>query len=211
VANRIQRAGTYAGLVAVLALPLAAMAEQPRVTVRGGAHLLSPKGSNGSILVPGTGKLDIDVDDATSFTFNVTYHVNDRWGVEFLGSTPFTHDIDIETLGAAETSLVPLSLSLVYQFNPRGRFRPYAGFGVHATVFFDEDPEPLALDDEISIAGLVGLDIGLTDRWLLNVDLRWYDLDTEIHLDDVGEVGTVSIDPVAYGVMVGYRFGGSRR
>lgn len=206
--NRLKLAGAGVGLLALLALPPASLAEQSRWTLRGGAHLVTPKGSNGSIPTQAGDKLEVDVDDAASVTFNATYRVDDRWGVELFGSAPFQHDIDIETLGAAETSLIPLTLSLVYQFNPRGRVRPYAGFGVHTTMFFDEEPDEIALDDEISIAGALGMDVGLGERWLLNFDVRWYDMDTEIHVDALGEVGAVSIDPVAYGLMIGYRFGG---
>jgi len=54
-------------------------------------------------------------------------------------------------------------------------------------------------------AAHAGLDFTLSERWLMSVDLRWMDIDTEARVNGA-KVGTVNIDPLAYGLAVGYRF-----
>jgi outer membrane protein len=49
----------------------------------------------------------------------------------------------------------------------------------------------------------------VTDQWFLNFDLRYIDIDTEatVVIPEVGTLRTdVNIDPVVYGIHLGYRF-----
>jgi len=41
--------------------------------------------------------------------------------------------------------------------------------------------------------------------WFLNVDARWFDIDTDARLDGV-DFGTIEIDPYALGVSLSHRF-----
>ncbi len=55
------------------------------------------------------------------------------------------------------------------------------------------------------MAAQLGADWVLNDRWLLNFDLRWINIETDAKL--AGEtIGTVEIDPWVYSINVGYRF-----
>lgn len=45
----------------------------------------------------------------------------------------------------------------------------------------------------------------INDKWMWGADVRWIDIDTDVSVDGAG-VGTVNIDPIVYGVFVGYRF-----
>jgi outer membrane protein len=195
-------------VAAVLALPVAHAQNASQWSLKAGAHWLSPKGSNGSLEIPGVGRFETDVDDAVGFTFVVTYQASPHWAVELLGAAPFSHDIDLEGAGTAETKHLPPTLSWIYTWNPDGRWQPYFGAGINTTIFFDESPEDLSLGDAIGPALVGGIDYQLTDRWFLNLDLRWFDIDTEVKVYGLsGDIGTVSIDPFAAGLMIGYRFG----
>ena len=54
-----------------------------------------------------------------------------------------------------------------------------------------------------------GGDFLLGDRWLINVDVRWIDIESDLSASDGVtslEVGTVKIDPWVYSANVGFRF-----
>lgn len=174
--------------------------------VRVGGHYVDPKSDNHPV---------VSVDSGQSLTFNATYLFAPNWGVELLAAWPFCHDITLNADGSkvAETKHLPPTLSLQYHFLPDGKIRPYVGAGLNATIFFDEKTtgalagSDLSLDDSFGIAGQVGVDFALSDVWMINVDVRWIDIDSDATLDGVG-IGSVAIDPWAYGLSVGRRFGG---
>ncbi len=175
--------------------------------VRVGGHYVDPKSDNHPA---------VSVDSGQSLTFNATYMFAPNWGVELLAAWPFSHDITLNADGSkvAETKHLPPTLSLQYHFQPDGKIRPYVGAGLNATIFFDEKTTgalagtDLSLDDSFGVAGQVGVDFALSDVWMINVDVRWIDIDTDARLDGTG-IGSVAIDPWAYGLSVGRRFGGS--
>ena len=203
--RKLMLASAVAG---ALSVSVAQAQDASQWSVKAGAHWLSPKDSNGALEIPGVGRVGTDVDDAIGFTFVVTYQASPHWAVELLAAAPFSHDIELEGVGTAETKHLPPTLSWVYTWNPDGRWQPYFGAGINTTIFFDESPDNLDLGDAIGPALVGGIDYMLNDRWFLNLDLRWIDINAEVKVDgNSGDIGTVSIDPFAAGLMVGYRFG----
>jgi outer membrane protein len=213
-------------LAGCCALPLIAAAEQGDWLFRAGAHLIDPKSDNLENVL-GDPDLTLEVDDAVGFTFNVTYMFADHWGVELLAAWPFNHDISLTGFGnIAETDHLPPTLSLQYHFLPDGRFRPYIGAGINYTTFMDEEfrgsfldaldlpsGTKLKLDDSFGPSVQIGADIAINYNWFVNIDIRWFDIDTDAEIrlpitnSDPLKLGTVEIDPIAYGIMIGYRFG----
>jgi outer membrane protein len=135
-----------------------------------------------------------------------------NWGVELLASLPFTHDITLNGAGVvAETDLLPPTLSAQYYFNPNGRVRPYVGAGLNYTVFSDErtwgplQGTKLELDPSFGPAAQLGVEIDVIPGWIVNVDARWFDIDTDASLGGA-DLGTVEIDPAAFGLSIGHRF-----
>jgi len=177
--------------------------------VRLGAHYVDPKSDNNDL---------VEVDSATSFTFDVTYMFTPHWGVELLGAAPFKHDIHlVDGPKIGDTQQLPPTLSVIYNFLPQSRWRPYAGVGVNWTIFFNENTSgplndaDLNLDQSVGAAGVVGLDVDVKDGWFVNVNVRYINIDTNatVHLpNNAGtlDVGSVQIDPWAYGLMVGRVF-----
>jgi outer membrane protein len=49
------------------------------------------------------------------------------------------------------------------------------------------------------------MDIDIATDWFINVDARWFDIDTDAELNGAN-LGTVEIDPYAFGVSIGRRF-----
>ncbi|MBL8267445.1 OmpW/AlkL family protein, partial [Steroidobacter sp.] len=87
----------------------------------------------------------------------------------------------------------------------------YVGAGLNYTLFFDEkttgalDGADLELDPSWGLAAQLGLDVHLGGSWFANIDARWLDIDTDAKLDGAS-LGTVEIDPYAFGVSIGRRF-----
>lgn len=216
-------------LVGLSVLPWAARAEQGDWLVRAGATMIDPKSDNlGNVL--DDPDLKLEVDDNVGFTFNVAYMLTDNWAIELLAAAPYSHDIALKVAGVGsadigETDHLPPTLSVQYYFTGLERFTPYIGVGLNWTIFSDESLRSdfleaielpsntkLELDDSVGVAVQIGTDIAINESWFVNIDLRWIDLDTDATIKIPGpdggrlDIGTVEIDPIVYGVSIGYRF-----
>jgi outer membrane protein len=172
--------------------------------VRAGGSIVDPKSNNNPI---------VDVDDATGFTINFAYMLTERWSVELLAAYPYTHDIHLKgtSVKVGKTKHLPPTLSIQYHLNPTGAFQPYVGAGVNYTTFFSEKAVgPLAgldlsIKDSWGLAAEIGFDFDLNDNWLLNFSARYIEIETGAFLNGTG-IGDVDINPMVYGVHVGYKF-----
>lgn len=178
-------------------------------TVSAGVHQVAPKSNNGS-LAGGTLKVDVDSDIKPTITGE--YFIADNLGIEVLAALPFKHDISINGLGrVGSTKHLPPVVSLQYHFNSAGKVSPFLGAGLNYTTFFSEDTtgalagSKLKLQDSWGLAAHAGVDFALGEKGALRVDLRWIDIDSKVKLN--GEkIGTVNIDPLAYGVSYVFKF-----
>ncbi|WP_367383051.1 OmpW family protein [Stenotrophomonas cyclobalanopsidis] len=178
-------------------------------TVSAGVHQVAPKSNNGS-LAGGTLKVDVDSDIKPTITGE--YFIADNLGIEVLAALPFKHDISINGLGrVGSTKHLPPVVSLQYHFNSAGKVSPFLGAGLNYTTFFSEDTtgalagSRLKLDDSWGLAAHAGVDFAIGEKGALRVDLRWIDIDSKVKLN--GEkIGTVNIDPLAYGVSYVFKF-----
>lgn len=189
--------------LAVAAVPAAQAQDAGEWIWRAGVHTVQPKSDNHAV---------VNVDSAAMLTFSGTYMFAPNWGAEVLAALPFSHDINLNGGGkVAETKHLPPTVSLQYHFNPNGTVRPYVGMGLNYTVFFNEDTtgalngSKLELDSSFGPAAQLGLDVALSSDWFVNADVRWFDIDTKAKLNGA-KLGTVEIDPYAFGVSIGRRF-----
>lgn len=205
-------------VLAVIALPVQAY-EQGDWILRAGVGVVDPKSTGFSDPVE---DLKVVVDSGTSLTLTGAYMMTDNWAFEVLASWPFNHDIKIgaasggPTVKIAETDHLPPTFSLQYFFPTDGGFKPYAGVGLNWTTFFNTDiiSDPalqgvtLDLDDSFGVAAQLGADFMFNESWLINVDLRWINIETDATLSDGLESDTikVEIDPLVYSVNLGFLF-----
>ena len=196
---------------------------------RFGGSNVDPKSDNGSIDLTGIadfGVQDVEVDDQWGVTFNITYMYTANWGIELLAALPYEHDIIVEGLPepAATVTHLPPTLSLQYHFLPDATFQPYVGAGINLTWFMDESKDRgLRFADEalgvttgldvdstsFGLAAQVGFDYIINESWFLNLDVRWIDISTDATLTVNGANAAkteVDIDPIVYGIHLGYRF-----
>ncbi|KAF1014584.1 MAG: Outer membrane protein W [Stenotrophomonas maltophilia] len=200
-----------AGLAATPSLAAAPAMAQSKGdwTVSAGVHQVAPKSNNGT-LANGTLKVDIGKDIKPTITGE--YFIADNLGIEVLAALPFKHDINIAGLGrVGSTKHLPPVVTLQYHFNSAGTVSPFIGAGLNYTTFFSEHTtgalagSRLQLKDSWGLAAHAGVDIKLSEKGALRVDLRWIDIDSTVKLD--GEkLGKVNIDPLAYGVSYVFKF-----
>lgn len=199
--------------------------------VRMGAAHVNPKDHSSNVelerkdITEGSG---VNVDSDTQLGLTAVYMLTNNVGVELLAATPFSHGITTNrklkgALGVndiGETKLLPPTVSLQYYFNNSSRVTPYLGLGVNYTTFFNKDVDSgienamgghtkLELRDSWGLAAQAGVDVKLTENWLLNAAVWYIDIDTEA--DFTGPNGLradvdVDIDPLVYMVGVGYKF-----
>ena len=202
-----------------------AMAAQGDWLVRLRGIVVAPT-EDASGITPDLTAGSVEVDNAIVPELDFTYFLTDNIAAELILATS-PHDISgtgaIEGLGEiADTMVLPPTLTLQYHFMPDGAFSPYVGVGVNYTIFYSEDPKDslvgvlgetdVSLDDSVGVAFQAGVDIPINDRWFLNADVKYIQIDTEATLTSVNEGVTtvreveVDLDPIVAGVGVGFRF-----
>ena len=169
----------------------------------------------------------VGVENAVVPELDFTYFLTDNIAAELILATS-PHDIvaegPIEGLGEiAEVMVLPPTLTLQYHLMPEGDFiRPYVGVGVNYSIFYSQDATDslvntlgqtdVDLDDSVGVAFQLGADFPINDRWFLNADVKYIQIDTDATLTSMADGETtvrtveVDLDPIVAGVGVGFRF-----
>lgn len=152
-----------------------------------------------------------------------TYMATDNIGFELIAATTkHTASGTSGTTGSigklASTWVLPPTLTAQYHFNPEGHIRPYVGAGINYTIFIDEKASDelksavgstkVHMNDSVGWAGQVGVDVDITPKVFLNLDVKYIDMDTTATLRTTA-IGTqslrVHLDPFVFGVGLGFR------
>jgi outer membrane protein len=146
------------------------------------------------------------------------YFFTPNWSTELILTYPQSQTVTVEqsALGGATVigtfKHLPPILTAKYNFTSLGDFRPYVGIGINLTLISDVNLSvptvniPLSLDStSVGPAAQVGVDYRLADSWFANVDVKWAELASDVK--EYGtRISTVHINPVLFGVGIGYRF-----
>jgi OOP family OmpA-OmpF porin len=174
--------------------------------VRGGVSQVDPKSGDLSLSPTTT----LGVDDDTGFSFDITAMLSQNWGVELFAAPAQNHTTTAITgRSVAQYGKVePLieTLTAQYHFNPLGRMRPYVGAGLGYAQFSGERPAGLSLGSSWGPAAVAGVDLGVTQRFFVNLSARWVNVESKVKLNG-NRVGDVALDPMIYSLNLGYRFG----
>lgn len=168
--------------------------------------------------------VDLKVKNDGQLGLTATYMLADNVGVELLGATPFSHNINakVPLLGAKENlgrvanvkQLPPSLYAQYYFFEPSAKIKPYVGAGLNYTRFYNAESRNVAVTNlkvkKHSFGPVVnaGVDVKLNDNLYFNAAAWYTRIKTTATFTALGanhEV-KVKLDPVVYFAGLGYRF-----
>lgn len=195
-------------LATTAALGLAAPAAASDWFVRVGATQVSPKSNNGDLA---GGALNARINDNVQLGLTLGRHLSPNLAVEVLGATPFSHYARLNGDRAVGFKHLPPTVSLQWYFSPESRVNPFVGAGLNYTFIYDEKPRgPLAgtkvsIENSFGLAAQAGLLFRVSDKMDLVLDARHIKIDADVKVNG-GSVGKVTVDPMVYSLMLGWRF-----
>lgn len=199
----------------VLALSLAtigvvsteAMAQQSPWLVRGRIVNINP--ANNSDAVGGAGAEDrITVSKKTIPEFDISYFFSPNIAAELILTYPQKHDVMLDGVKIGSFKHLPPTLSAQYHFSPEANVNPYLGLGVNYTNISDVNLLAGKGGLESNSFGLslqAGIDFKIDKNWSLNVNLKKVQIRSDVKIGGV-KASAVKVDPVLFGIGVGYRF-----
>ncbi len=174
--------------------------------------------------VAGTG---VSVDSGPTLDISLGYMFTDNWAVELLADLSSKHSVSANGLAGlgvpngtdvVDTNVLPPTLFLQYQFNPKGKVRPYAGLGLNYSLFFNDEltnaaqtvlgASNLDIDSSVGVAAQFGIDWELKNNWSFNIDVKYIQIDTEATFDTaIGQASVdIDINPTVFGIGFGKTF-----
>ena len=215
-----------------------AQAEQGDWVVRLRATHISPNESSqlgstvnkavgAAVMTPGA---DLKVDSNTIPELDISYYWTKNIATELILALGTRHDVSISGDSAGvvgnqrlgSVNLLPPTLTVQWHFNPDQTFDPYVGAGINATFMLDRNlrfesgataGEKIRLDrSSFGPALQAGIDVNLKDGWLLNADVKyvWLDSDVEMKSATTGnrwtKIDALDINPWVVSVGIGKRF-----
>jgi outer membrane protein len=200
---------TTLALAAFALLAGSAMAQQSPWLVRARAVQLDMHNSDS------TG-LGLTVNNKTIPEFDISYFFTPNVAAELILTVPQKQTVHSSVLDANAGTFkhLPPTLTLQYHFTNFQGFKPYVGAGFNYTKFsaVHLDAASAALSKSVTLdsnstgfAYQAGVDFPIDKQWSINLDIKKVALKTNVYANGVSQ-GTLKVDPVLYGVGIGYRF-----
>jgi outer membrane protein len=195
-------------------LLLAALAAPRGLVAQSGGHADHPWTLRARALLVGANAESDPVGLDVYGAFTVEADISRRFGRHFAAElilasashevTSMVEGVEVP-LGSVE--LLPPTLLAQYHFLPDARVHPYIGAGVNLSVFYEKsgDLDALDLATKVAPAAQAGADVDLSDRMVLNFDVKWIWLETTLE-NEGASLAELTIDPFILGAGVGFRF-----
>lgn len=212
--KRMMQLAALGALALTVSAP--AMAEEPlgkaagAIMVRARLIDVAPLVSSSSTSIGG----NLSVSNTVAPEIDVSYFLTDNIAFELIAATT-RHDITANrtSLGSVKvgtTWVLPPTLTAQYHFNPKGQVSPYVGAGLNWTLFYNAKPGPgltsLALTSNVGPALQAGVDIAVSQRGYINIDVKQIFLSTNASINRGAVRAKTALDPLVAGVGFGYRF-----
>jgi len=203
----MKKLATLTLLAAALAAPTLRAEEGPwMVRLRAVALQPADKSDAFSTVQPDA----IHVSKKTIPDVDISYFFTPNFSTELVLTVPQEHDVTLNGAKLGTFKHLPPTLTAQWRFLPGAAFNPYVGAGLNLTLISDVKLAGGALDldkTSVGLAAQVGADIRLAPNWYLNVDVKYVQIKSDVKDAATGaKVTTVKVDPMLYGVGVGYRF-----
>ncbi|MCB6183280.1 outer membrane beta-barrel protein [Leeia sp. TBRC 13508] len=160
--------------------------------------------------VSGTGASNrLTVNNKVIPELDVSYFFTPNIAAELVLTVPQKQNVYLDGDKIGTFKHLPPTLLAQYHFNPEGNFRPYVGAGVNYTLISKEQIANGAYHLDNHSTGLalqVGFDYKLGKNVYLNVDLKKLRLRSDVLDSSNQKVSRVKLDPVLFGIGIGYRF-----
>ena len=212
-------------VLAAVAVPAAMAQSAGTFMTRFGISTISPQVTSGDLSAPSLPNSKTDVGSANQLSGGLTYMYSDNIAIDLPLALPFKHKIygagSLSGLGEiGEVRALPITLSAQYRFmEPSAQFRPYIGLGVTYAYFFNATgsaaltattnpggpPTKISIDPKFTLTPLIGATFAIDKKWFLDAYYSSSKLSTTTHLS-TGQSVEVALDPVSYGLAVGYKF-----
>jgi len=224
-------------LVSLLALltPVAAMAEAGDWVVRARAVNVSPNEDSklgrtvngiglGNIMSSGA-KLEVDSNIIPEL--DISYYFTKHIAAELILALGTRHDVSVHGDSAGvignqklgSVNLLPPTLTVQWHFRPDQTFDPYVGAGLNYTAMLDRnlqfssgatDGTKIKIDrDSVGAALQAGFDINLEGGWLINADVKYLWIDTDVKMRNGNQwtkIDSLDINPWVVGIGFGKKF-----
>lgn len=153
----------------------------------------------------------IHVSSKTIPEVDFTYFFSKNFSAELILTVPQEHDVTVEGVGKVGTfKHLPPTLTAQWHFLPGQTVNPYVGAGLNYTLISDVKIADGALDlgkSSLGLAVQAGVDFKVAPQWYINLDVKYVQLKTDLKVADSGQkLTTVKVDPMLFGVGIGYRF-----
>jgi outer membrane protein len=227
----------YVALVAAIA-PTLAFAEAGDWVVRARAVNVAPnedsklgKTVDNLLGFPAmTPSAELAVSDKVIPELDISYYITKNIAAELILAVGTRHNVSIhgdnagvvgnQALGSV--NLLPPTLTAQWHFNPDQTFDPYVGAGINYTIMLDRnlkgsagaiDGNKIKIEsDSWGPALQAGFDINLKDGWLINADVKYVWLDTDVKLkgavtgNEWRKIDSLDINPWVVGIGIGKKF-----
>ena len=206
----MKKLATLTLAAAALAAPSLRAEEGPWM-VRLRAVALQPANKSDAISALGVPADAIHVSNKTIPDVDFSYFFTKNFSAELILTVPQEHDVTVEGVGKVGTfKHLPPTLTAQWHFLPGQTIDPYVGAGLNYTLISDVKISSGALDLAKSSTGLaaqVGVDFKVAKNCYINLDVKYVQLKSDLKVAATGQkLTTVKVDPMLYGVGIGYRF-----
>lgn len=204
--SSLQRTALVIALMGSVLVPLSAQAQNSPWLVRVRAVNLdsSNKDSTG---------LGLSINDKVIPEVDISYFFTPNVAAELVLTYPQKQDVRSNGVNIGSFKHLPPTLTAQYHFTGMGAFKPYVGAGVNYTLISSVkfDPavqsalQPSLEKNSLGLAVQAGFDYEIAKNTYLNVDIKKVQIRTDVKSAGT-KVGEFKIDPVLFGLGVGWRF-----
>lgn len=176
-----------------------------------------------TVLSPGA---ELAVDSNVIPELDISYYFTKNIAAELILALGTRHDVSIkgDSIGAVgnqplgSVNVLPPTLTAQWHFNPDQTIDPYIGAGLNYTHGFDTSLKGTAgaingadIKIDKNMFGFVaqaGVDINLKDGWLINADVKYVTMNTDVQLNLGGwkKIDDLDINPWVFGIGIGKKF-----
>lgn len=199
-------------LAAALAAPTLRAEDGPWM-VRLRAVSLQPANKSDAIPALGVPADAIHVSNKVIPEVDFSYFFTKNFSAELILTVPQEHDVTLSGTKIGTFKHLPPTLTAQWHFLPGETVDPYVGAGLNFTLISDVKlavPGVGALDLNSSSTGLAaqaGVDFKVAKNCFINLDVKYAQIQSDVKLAANGaKVSKVKVDPMLYGVGIGYRF-----